>query len=132
MGVYADPDYAGPSPTLTGCRFEGNTTVWAGGGLECNDTGATGPTVTSCTFVNNAVDSGSELGWGGGLGISQSTTTVTDCEFTGNTSAYQGGGIATWGDPDTGPWTPITIRGGLQRDWNRITYPFSTACTSTR
>jgi hypothetical protein len=88
------PDYLGggmynssSSPTVTDCRFSGNSATAEGGGM-CNYD--SNPTVTNCTFEGNHVQDGS----GGGMSNQYSSPTVTDCTFSENTTTpFYGGGM---------------------------------------
>ena len=70
------------SPTLTNCTFTDN----ASPGMPCN--GNSSPTLTDCTFTNN------NSAWGGG-GMychGSSSPTLTNCTFANNTTGVHGGG----------------------------------------
>ncbi|MHC4602654.1 MAG: hypothetical protein ACYS6W_04910 [Planctomycetota bacterium] len=68
----------GGSPTVTNCRFSGNSAVFCGG--MYNDHAS--PTVTNCTFIGNSVDA-----WGGGMYNYESSVILTNCTFSGNSAA---------------------------------------------
>ncbi|MHC4387463.1 MAG: hypothetical protein ACYSX1_02530 [Planctomycetota bacterium] len=77
-GMYNDSG----SPTVTNCRFSGNSAVFGGGMYNYHSS----PTITNCTFSgNSAMD-------GGGVHNSVSDATVTNCVFSSNTG-YNGGGM---------------------------------------
>ncbi len=69
------------SPTGTGCTFEGNTADDSGGGMY-NNGGC--PTVTDCTFLENAAD------LGGGIYNRSSDLVLTQCTFVGNAALNHG------------------------------------------
>ena len=74
------------SPTVSHCRFVGNTATGSGVGGGMFSSGGS-PAVSNCTFSGNAA------GLGGGLlnlGF-DSCMTVTDCTFNGNTANFGGG-----------------------------------------
>jgi len=80
------------SPTITNCRFYGNTSGQAGGAI-----GMTGnsPTIVDCLFVTNRATS-----YGGGIGTRRHGTqdaTISNCTFIGNYSSW-GGGVGHYGD----------------------------------
>ncbi len=70
--------------TLTNCTISGNTAP-QGGGVQNDDT----LTMTGCVVSNNSASGGG----GGGIAIFGASTTVTDCEISGNTATGGGGGI---------------------------------------
>ena len=69
---------------LTDCLFNDNTAVnSSGGGIRCTEAELI---LTGCTFVSN-----SSVMEGGGVSTDAQPTTVTDCEFSGNSAKYGGG-----------------------------------------
>jgi len=77
------------SPTVTRCTFNGNTAGYGGGGM-CNSN--SNPIVTNCTFTKNTTDVG-DFKYGGGMYNYFSNPTATNCTFSSNTAAYGGGGM---------------------------------------
>ncbi|MCH8165818.1 MAG: right-handed parallel beta-helix repeat-containing protein, partial [Planctomycetes bacterium] len=116
---------SGTSPTVTNCRFSGNTASSLGGGMYNS---VSSPTVTNCIFSDNTADSGD----GGGMYSTSPTPTLTNCTFSGNTAAGIGGGIREvyrmtncilWGDsPDeivaAGTVTYSDVQGGFAGEGN--------------
>ena len=76
---------SGSSPTVTNCTFSNNAADVFGGGMY--NTGYSNPTVTNCTFSGNTASFE-----GGGMYNGDSSPTVTDCTFSAN-SAENGGGM---------------------------------------
>ncbi len=72
----------GTSPTIVGCKFEGNYALY-GGGIFC--TGAS-PELTGCMFVTNS----SNIAAGGAMVTALSSPTFLECSFWGNTGATGG------------------------------------------
>ena len=77
------------SPTVTNCTFSENAAK-RGGGM-CNYHSS--PTVTNCTF------SGNEAQYGGGMYNYYSSSTVANCTFSGNEAQYGGGMRNTHSSP---------------------------------
>jgi len=75
--------------TLTGCRFDSNTSASSSGALLVSNMNAS---VAACHFEGNV--SG---GTGGAIAASQSTLAVDDCTITGNFSEPGGGGLGLFG-----------------------------------
>jgi predicted outer membrane repeat protein len=71
--------------TVAGCTFASNSAVYGGAIHEYNAV----MTITSSVFTGNTASFGGALGtvWG------TSTTTVTNCSFSGNTATQYGGGV---------------------------------------
>lgn len=67
--------YDNSSPTVTNCRFSGNTADYGDG--MANDTSSS-PTLTNCTFAGNSAD------FGGGMCNQSSSVTVTNCILWGD------------------------------------------------
>ena len=76
------------SPTVTNCTFTNNAAD-DGGGMHNWDSS---PTLTNCTFTNN---SAATTNWsrGGGMYNRSSSPTLTDCTFTNNSATRSGGGM---------------------------------------
>ncbi len=75
------------SPTLTDCRFVGNSAQSNGGGM-LNLNGSS-PTLTRCLFTGN-----SSQNYGAGMyNQNYSSPTLTRCTFSGNTARQLGGGM---------------------------------------
>ena len=70
------------SPTVTNCTFSENAAHFGGGMFNHSSS----PTVTNCTFLGN------EGSTGGGMCNSSSSPTVTNCTFSEN-AAHSGGGM---------------------------------------
>jgi parallel beta-helix repeat protein len=84
------------SPTVTNCTISGNSARYSGGGM-CNYNSS--PTVTDCTFSGNvAVDDYGD--GGGGMSNFLSSPTVTNCTFSGNAGVI-GGGMYNHSDSTT-------------------------------
>jgi len=78
-------------PIVTNCTFSRNRSdddTWDGGGGMYNE--GSSPTVTSCTFSDNAA------GDGGGIYNFYGSSTVTSCTFSGNGADSDGGGMYNW------------------------------------
>ena len=70
------------SPTVTGCKFTGNSAFGGGGGLGCS--GGSSPTVTGCEFTGNSAFGG------GAAAVLSSSPAFTDCVFAGNWAMVAG------------------------------------------
>ncbi|MBN2272407.1 MAG: hypothetical protein JXN61_17480, partial [Sedimentisphaerales bacterium] len=69
----------------------------AGGGMFNNGHDSPcNPTVTRCKFVGNSAGELGGAMFNYGHGDGESNPTVTDCAFIGNASGYEGGGICNW------------------------------------
>jgi len=79
------PDTVLDGFTITGGNADGSFPDSLGGGMYNSESS---PTVTNCTFINNAASRG-----GGMTNTSNSDPTVTYCTFTGNTATQRGGGM---------------------------------------
>jgi hypothetical protein len=85
------------SPSITYCTFISNTGGSGGGMYNYDNT----PTVRYCLFIDNIATKNLGSGYGGGMyNASSSTTTVTNCTFSGNT-AVSGGGVYNDNAPAT-------------------------------
>lgn len=86
------------SPTIFDCTFEDNTAdvsgcqmsgepgqgaaIWLGRRTDDGScTGASAPVITGCTFINNVAEQG------GAIWSNDSSPTIEDCEFLGNTAS---------------------------------------------
>jgi hypothetical protein len=78
----------GSLPTVTGCVFSGNHGGW-GGGLYFHN--CSSPTVTDCVFFGNTTED--YMGWGGGMGLWESSPLIDGCTFQENTASDEGGGM---------------------------------------
>ncbi|MEM1166067.1 MAG: hypothetical protein AAGI30_07225 [Planctomycetota bacterium] len=81
--------------TLDRCRFVKNDALRNGGGVVVALGSA--PVITDCVFLNNRVGgSSSSIEDGGGLHlfVPDETVTITNCEFNGNSSGRNGGGVS--------------------------------------
>ncbi len=108
-GMYNDSS----SPTLTNCAFNGNSAHYGGGGGMYNWEGSS-PTLVNCTFSANSAYtrgggifnssncrpifdkctfSGNSARWGGGMGNSDASPTLINCDFTDNSAGNDGGGM---------------------------------------
>jgi parallel beta-helix repeat protein len=119
-GMYNSATYGNPevTPTVENCTFIDNTSDSFGGGMynrfsnssvaNClfteNDSDCGGgmcnyysdPTVENCSFSNNTATA-----YGGGIyNQSNSTATLINCTFSGNTADY-GGGVFNYDDSDS-------------------------------
>lgn len=79
-------NYQGSNPTVTDCTFSGNSAN-RGGGMENRDNSA--PVVTNCTFLGNSAT----YAGGGMSNYEASTPTATNCTFSGNSATGVGGGM---------------------------------------
>jgi parallel beta-helix repeat protein len=99
------------SPTVTDCTFSGNVTVesyGSGGGGMSNFLSS--PAVANCTFVSNEAAPGSIDGIGGGMfNHSDSTPTVTDSAFCGNSPVHIDGPVVLVGQIDMSAFCPIPV-----------------------
>jgi parallel beta-helix repeat protein/predicted outer membrane repeat protein len=77
--------YDGSNPRVTNCTFSGNQ-AGGGGGISCHE--GSNPSLVNCTFIGNSAD--------GGVGVycDDSSPTLTNCTFSGNTADGPGGGIS--------------------------------------
>jgi len=73
------------SPTVTNCNFIENT-GYTGGGM--NNYGSNS-IVTNCTFISNGAGRGAGM-----MNIRDSSPTVTNCNFSKNSTIYTGGGMS--------------------------------------
>ena len=80
------------SPTVTNCTFSENAATQGGGMFS--DGGS--PTVTNCTFIGNTAQIG-----GGMSTLSDSSPTVAGCSFSGNSASSLGGGMFNDGGSPT-------------------------------
>jgi hypothetical protein len=75
------------SPTVTGCRFIGNSIlsngIAAGGGLACTE--GSRPSIQHCWFERNV-----SAGYGGGLSLANSAPNIQDSWFIANTADLGG------------------------------------------
>ena len=78
------------SPTVTNCTFTNNS-AWGHGGGMLNSEGSS-PTIENCLFENNYLVSPHENATGGGMYNFESSPTIVDCTFRGN-SAARGAGM---------------------------------------
>ncbi len=83
------------SPTVRDCRLEYNLAFAKGGGMY--NLSGSNPEVTGCTFRGNVVPAG--LTFGGGMRNFQSSPTVIDCLFVGNSAGFGGGMDNTLSSP---------------------------------
>ncbi len=130
------------SPLLVGCTFLGNVANDFGGGAICN--WSSSPTVIGCLFSGNV--SPEE---GGAIMSNQSSLSLADCTFAGNTAGVGGSSLGFYAylghpssdmqaancifwDPDDVIWkndeTAVTIthsvvRGGWPGEGNLMAYP---------
>lgn len=77
----------GASPTIRGCVLSRNRAEWGpgnGGGIGCDISSC--PTIIGCTFLSNYAE-------GVGGGISCKSLLITDCTFSGNVGATEGGAL---------------------------------------
>ena len=105
-GGALDTLYSGGQPTLTGCTFTANTASTDGnpstglGGAIYNENNVA---LTGCTFASNRTEGTLTLfdttsGYGGAIyNPAGKFVTATNCTFTGNSSVYNGGAIASRG-----------------------------------
>ena len=105
-GGALDTLYSGGQPTLTGCTFTANTATTdvnpntGLGGAIYNDNNLA---MTGCTFASNQTAGTLTLfdttsGYGGAIyNPAGKVLTATNCTFTGNSSVYNGGAIASRG-----------------------------------
>ncbi len=75
------------NPKLTNCTFTGNSARNEGGGMRNQDSS---PIVTNCFFTSNSAEEGGGGMWNGG---DRCTPVVTDCTFNDNTAGKVGGGM---------------------------------------
>ncbi|MEN6307635.1 MAG: right-handed parallel beta-helix repeat-containing protein [Anaerohalosphaeraceae bacterium] len=145
-GMYNDNS----SPTVTGCIFTGNLSIFGGGMYNLSSS----PTVTHCNFVENRATYGggmhnsssrptvthcvfsgnSAINSGGGMSNSSSSSTVIGCTFTGNSSTYGGGVSNTFSSPTVThcvfSGNLASSSGGGMDNWDDSN-PTVTGCTFT-
>ena len=125
---------------MNSCTFSSSLSVAGyGGALNLGlTTGSTGiaATLISCTFTGNSVLTN---GFGGGLFIGAGViVAITDCEFTSNVGAYNGGGIAQYLQ-STATLTRVTftsnsaayLGGGYFTNGPATAVTYLTSCTFT-
>ena len=78
-------NYSGSSPTVSNCTFSNNAASNWGGGI-INDE-LCDPTITDCTFSGNTAP------YGGGMHNYNSLPEVTNCTFSTNAATTSGGGM---------------------------------------
>ena len=92
-GLYADSCV---NLTVTNCVFFDNNAVYSGAGMYNGRgwRGSSSVTVSNCSFIDNTTSyTGSNNYGGGGMYNNDSSLTITDCTFTGNSvGANQRGG----------------------------------------
>jgi predicted outer membrane repeat protein len=77
---------------INDCNFIGNSSLSKGGAISCEHTDIS---LELCSFQNN--DGGdSSFGYGGALSVWNSTATLIDCDFIGNSIENKGGAIDFW------------------------------------
>ena len=76
------------NPTLTGCTFIDNAVGTVGSGGGMYNT-YSNPRLTHCTFINNKI---ADYGGGGGVYNTNSSPTLTSCTFRNNTTGSRGYG----------------------------------------
>jgi len=97
------------SPTLTNVTFSGNSSSASGGGMSNGDDSNIGvgvmsnPTLTNVVFQNNHSQSG------GGLMTFESSGTLTNVTFVGNTASWKGAAMENHSSSPT--FTNVTITG---------------------
>jgi len=79
----------GSSPTITNCKFIGNTADFGGGMYNRI---ASNPTLINCIFSGNTGNSTSEIGAGAGMRNFVSSPILTNCIFSDNKAANGSGG----------------------------------------
>jgi len=79
---------SGASPTITNCRFVGNTAMFNGGAMYNKD--ASNPDIVNCTFENNTAGLR-----GGAIHNPFGSPTITNCDFSNNDADLEGGAIFT-------------------------------------
>jgi len=93
----AGVNYYSAGATFTNCTITNNTSTGNGGGIWCNNSSTTTPSITliGCTISNNTAGSNSS---GGGIMHDRSggIIVISNCTITGNTAAY-GAGIRSIG-----------------------------------
>jgi parallel beta-helix repeat protein/predicted outer membrane repeat protein len=87
-GMFCD---GASSPTLTDCRFSGNSTELTGGGISCG--GESSLTLINCTFISNSAGL-----VGGGL-LCNGSLAVINCTFSGNQVGHFGGAVYCYSSP---------------------------------
>ena len=84
-GIYA----GGSSPVVTNCTFEENRAGDNAGGMCCKHSNAL---ISGCVFIKNVCDNYSADG-GAMLNASETSATIVNCLFVGNTARESGGAI---------------------------------------
>lgn len=90
------------APTFQRCRFEGNVAYYRGGAIEnLNASSVTVLTIRECRFIGNVAyaapgqsDGSDPYKGGGAISNDGGIATVTNCVFSGNRSAQNGGAIS--------------------------------------
>jgi hypothetical protein len=124
-GIYC---YAGSKATISGSEFVGNLAL-VGGAISCD--GLSSPLITDCVITANSTDGWPSGGVGSGGGIScdhYSDAMIVNCTIAQNTASYGGGGIACW---DSSPVIHnCTIQGNtaLNPDWDYYSWGGGVSC----
>lgn len=81
----------GSSPSFTDCEFTGNTAVTSGGAMTLD---TSHPLLLRCILTNNRTTGGNcDLDGGGGVKCAESSPTIRECVFEGNTTVCSGGAV---------------------------------------
>ena len=72
------------SPAITNCTINANSAQGSGGGINGNDSSLT---ITNCKIAANLAGSG------GGVFLQGGESIISDCNISGNSARYEGGGI---------------------------------------
>ncbi len=154
IGGGMDNNY-GSNPTLTDCSFSGNTVAGNGGGMNNS---SSSPTLDGCTFTENfssyygggmGNNSGSAPNLvdcifsenianvrGAGMYNNNASPMVSGCEFSQNTGAYAGSGMAN-SNSSSPTVTDCTFTGNSSSNWGggmhneESSNPTLTNCTFT-
>ena len=115
------------NPTLTNCKFIGNSAYERGGGMFNYYNSS--PILTNCTFAANSAL------YGGGMRNSSSSPNLFNCIFNGNSAGLAGGGMYNW---ESSPAVSNCIFNGNSAGWgggcmsNYRSSPMLTNCTFNR
>ncbi|MFM7133931.1 MAG: right-handed parallel beta-helix repeat-containing protein [Planctomycetota bacterium] len=120
QGVLIESEAPFGSASVVDCAFirNGSASLAQAGGFGIYTTQTKGASFERCIFLAN------QAGEGGGLHLSHSASTITDCEFVGNSAAvYSGGAIARWWGHAAVPTVRSTFVGnsaawGGTANWN--------------
>ncbi|GBG83195.1 hypothetical protein CBR_g36809 [Chara braunii] len=107
---------------ITNCVFRNNRAAATGGGIDIDSGVKT--TITSSTFIDNAIVSAAFAGGGGALSDTSGNLQVIGCKFQNNTNAFGLGGAinigSTYGVPGRSDFQSNTFEGNSAKEGGAI------------